>query len=93
MLCERVNGLLDEIGVLFVEVNDGYRDASVNYGAKKSAHKEGKAVDLKDHDKALSRRITRDLLLKHKLRREDNDFSPTWCHLDTREPYGSIFKP
>ena len=84
--------MLTELGVLSVEVNDGYRDAFVNYGAPKSAHKEGKAVDLKDHEHELSRKITRDLLEKHKLRREDDDFTPSWTHLDTRQPYG-IFKP
>ncbi len=92
LLCQRVNALLTELGVDEVEVNDGFRDSSVTYGAAKSAHKEAKAVDLKDKAKALSSKITKELLQKHKLRREDNDDTPTWCHLDTRQPYG-IFKP
>lgn len=87
-----MNNLLTELGVSCVEVNDGYRDALVTYGAPKSAHKEGKAVDLKDHDHELSRKITNDLLNKHKLRREDDDYTATWTHLDTRQPYG-IFRP
>ncbi len=92
MLCERVNALLTELGVHLVEVNDGYRDSAVKYGALKSAHKEGKAVDLKDHEHVLSGRITMALLEKHKLRREDDDYTPSWTHLDTRQPYG-IFRP
>lgn len=93
VLCERANALLAELMVLSVNVNDGFRDASVSYGAAHSAHKEGQAVDLKDSNQALSKRITRELLLKHKLRREDNDYTKTWCHLDIRQPWGSIFKP
>lgn len=92
---------------MFVSVNDGYRDCFVKYGATKSAHKEGKAVDLNDPGMKLSGLITKELLLKHKLNREDNDYTggphtplradgtkkSPWCHLDTRDPYGRIFKP
>lgn len=91
----RVNALLIDLGFTTdrPEINDGYRDASVKYGATKSAHKEGKALDLADKGQSLSPRITRALLRKHGLRREDNAYTASWCHLDTREPHGSIFKP
>lgn len=99
VLCERVNALLTELGIDTVTVNDGFRDASVTYGAAHSAHKEGQAVDLKDVGRVLSSRIGKALLLKYGLRREDNDYTAGrdgqngWCHLDTREPHGTIFKP
>jgi hypothetical protein len=93
MLCGKVNALLSELGVASVHVNSGYRDPSVTEGAPNSAHRHGMAVDLRDIGHALSSRITRALLLKHGLRREDDMFTPTWCHLDCRQPYGTIFKP
>lgn len=91
----RVNALLLELGMGAQRpaINDGFRDASVTYGAPKSAHKEGKALDLADADGSLDKRITSALLIKYRLRREDSDSTPGWTHLDTREPYGSIFKP
>ncbi len=91
ILCERVNALLDELGFVDVVVNDGYRDPLCPYGAKRSAHKDGAAVDLRDRDNAIALRCTQALLVKHKLRREDTRDAPTWCHLDTRQPYG-IFR-
>ncbi len=91
-LCNRVNALLDELGIDSVDVSDGFRDQSVTYGAPLSAHKQGQAVDLKDHGKVLSTKVTLPLLQKHGLRREDNDSTPTWCHLDTRQP-SKVFKP
>lgn len=93
VLCGRVNALLSELGVPCVEVNSGYRDPSVTEGALKSAHRVGMAVDLRDQAHTLSRRCTKELLLKYQLRREDDDATPTWTHLDSRMPYGSIFKP
>lgn len=93
---QRVNGLLHELGYKDGDerprINDGYRDESVTYGAKRSAHKEGKALDLDDDSGSLDKRITRPLLVKYKLRREDSDYTHGWSHLDTREPYG-VFKP
>lgn len=93
-LAARVNALLLELGYTErPEISDGLRDANAAYGAPKSAHKEGKALDFKDPGNVLAKQITKTLLLKHKLRREDTDATPTWCHLDTREPHGSIFRP
>lgn len=92
-----VNGLLQELGYKDGQerpkINDGFRDDSVTYGAKFSAHKEGKAVDLADPGQILSNLVTRTLLRNHGLRREDNSYTATWCHLDTRGPAGSIFQP
>lgn len=93
LLCGRVNALLSELGVSNVAVSSGYRDPSVTEGAPRSAHRVGMAVDLVDSEHALSRRCTKELLVKYQLRREDDDATPTWVHLDTRTPYGSIFKP
>lgn len=91
LLCGRVNALLAELGVSTVEISSGYRDPSVIVGVLHSAHKVGMAVDIVDHNHALSRRCTKKLLLKYQLRRENDDYTATWCHLDTRTPYGSIF--
>ena len=93
LLCGRVNALLSELGVGSVRVSSGYRDPSVKKGALKSAHRVGMAVDIVDAGHALSRRCTKELLLKYELRREDDDYTETWVHLDSRMPYGSIFKP
>lgn len=90
----RVTALFAEIGLPVPVVSSGLRTPEANAaagGAKFSAHLEGKAVDLVDSGKKISSRITPALLLKHQLRREDNDSTPTWCHLDTRQPWGSIF--
>lgn len=102
VLVERVNGLLLELGITDnQQVTDGLRPRNAKYGAKFSAHKDGKAVDLRDKAHALALRITNPLLVKHKLRREDTDATTKvrqdgtiaeWCHLDTREPYG-VFQP
>jgi uncharacterized protein YcbK (DUF882 family) len=62
-------------------------------GAKKSAHLEGKACDFADIEGYLKRRITPELLKKHGLRMEHPKHTPTWLHLDIREPAGLIFIP
>lgn len=94
VLAERSSALLTELGYTKRPgISDGLRAANATYGAKRSAHKEGKAVDFFDRGKGpLKKKITAPLLKKHKLRMEHPDDTPTWCHLDTREPYG-IFKP
>lgn len=93
ILVLRVNALLDELGITEKQfVTDGLRPTDADYGAKFSAHKEGKAVDLRDPSNVLALRITNALLAKYRLRREDTDATPGWCHLDTREPYG-VFQP
>jgi hypothetical protein len=93
VLAERVNALFAELGITErPRINDGYRLLRGG-GAARSAHLEGKAVDFSDPGNKLGLRITRALLLKHKLRREDTDYTSSWCHLDTREPHGTVFKP
>ncbi len=93
LLAQRASALLTELGYTKRPgISDGLRAPNASYGAPRSAHKEGKAVDFYDRQDVLKSKITAPLLKKHKLRMEHPDDTPTWCHLDTREPYG-IFKP
>lgn len=93
-LANRVNQLLLAIGMTDrPRVNDGLRAQNATYGAKRSAHKEGKALDFADIDGSLKKRITPELLLKCGLRMEHPDYCNGWVHLDTRAPSGRIFKP
>lgn len=99
----RITALLDEIGLPYrPAVNDGLRPQNAPYGAKKSAHKEGKAGDLSDKTNGLKYKIVTpeevkagfsERLKRHGLRMESPDACNGWCHLDTREPAGSIFRP
>lgn len=103
ILVKRVNALLEDIGVTDAQdVTDGLRPENAKYGAKRSAHKDGEAVDLGDPGHSIALRCTRAMLLKHGLRREDTDATTKvmpdgtvaeWCHLDIRDPHGSIFLP
>lgn len=103
-LVERVNALFSELGIDLQpqEINDGFRLQWATYGAKNSWHKRGGAVDLNDPNHSYAKRITRLLLMKHKLRREDTDFTQKlhddgtmamWCHLDIGDPSGKVFRP
>lgn len=92
-LAERVNAIFAELGIKReMLITDGLRPKNADYGAKLSAHKEGKALDIRDPGHALALCMTNEILRRHKLRREDTDATPGWLHLDTREPYG-VFRP
>lgn len=94
VLASRVSALLAELGyVKRPLIKEGLRPTNAQWGAVMSAHKEGKAVDFIDRDGVLKQKCTSVLLKKHALRMEHPDNTPTWCHLDTRTPYGSIFHP
>jgi hypothetical protein len=94
-LCERLNALFRDIAIeLRPEmINEGFRLEWAKYGAKNSWHKRGGAVDLTDPGNLIGKMITRSVLLKHLMRREDFDYTSTWCHLDIGEPYGVVFRP
>lgn len=95
VLCDRVNALMLELGIDLERerINEGFRLAWAKYGAKNSWHKRGGAVDLADPGNLIGKMITRSVLLKHMMRREDFDHTASWCHLDIGEPHGVIFKP
>ena len=69
----------------------GLRDSNTGTGAKKSAHKEGKAIDVKvkgmggeewyEYVKKNAKALY-DLGLR---RIEDKSIATTWCHMDTKE--------
>lgn len=99
-LCVRVNALFAELGIVHKPtITSGLRIVP-GEGAQRSAHLEGMAVDFLDPGFAIAHRITRALLLKHRLRREDTDYTQQldddglveWCHVDMRPPYGKVFK-
>lgn len=97
-LLKRVNALLSELGITKVSVSSGFRTSTANAGianaAKKSAHMTGEAIDLAGPE-ILAAKITKDLLVKHDLYREDTDYTKTWRHLQTRKTASGnrIFKP
>jgi hypothetical protein len=101
ILVNRVNALFAELGITKKpRITSGFR-VTPGKGAKKSAHLEGMAIDFSDPGHVIAHQITRQLLAKHKLRREDSDYTKEvqqdggvveWCHLDMRKPYGIVFK-
>lgn len=88
LLLNKVNQLLQELGIKTVVVSSGFRPSAVNAAtpgsAKKSLHMIGKAVDIADATHELAHKILArpDLLKKYSLWMEDISATPTWCHLD-----------
>ena len=62
----------------------GFRGPDSKTGARRSAHREAKAVDLYDPHGELDQWITDECLLKHDLYREEPSATPGWCHLQVR---------
>lgn len=97
-LLRRVNALLKELGITNATVSSGFRTSDANKAipnaAKRSSHMSGEAIDLAGKD-ILAAKITKELLIKHDLYREDTDDTPTWRHLQTRPTKSGnrIFKP
>lgn len=85
-LLEKVNALLEELGIDKVTVSSGFRTSEVNAAtpgsAKKSLHMSGRAIDLVGHQVYDALEGRGDLLKKHGLWREDKTGAPTWTHLD-----------
>jgi len=88
LLLNKVNQLLQELGIKKVSVNSGFRTSASNAAtkgaAKKSLHMTGKAVDIADPKNELYDKIFAkpELLKKYGLWMEDKSCTPTWCHLD-----------
>lgn len=102
ILLNKVNQLLTELNIDIVEVSSGWRPAAINNtiqnASKKSAHMEGKAVDIKDIDHKLYDLILsrNDLLKKYGLWMEDKESTKNWVHLDYKERSDRpirVFKP
>ena len=74
----------------------GLRDINTTTGAKKSAHKEGKAIDIKVkgmtsrqvYDWCMDRQIELYALGVREI--EGNNYTPTWTHLSTRGSHLAI---
>ena len=97
-LLERVNKALKHLNLADVKVSSGFRPSKVNSsvgGSKMSAHTIGQAIDLEDRDQAISKAFTSDVLTMFDLYREDNDYTPTWAHLQIRPTRSGkrIFRP
>lgn len=100
LLVNRVNWLMDRLGIEEFRVTSGWRPVAVNRaarGAPRSAHLHGMAVDISDSDRALSAKLLENqtLLEEAGLYLEDPDHTPTWVHLQTRPTQSGnrVFKP
>ena len=75
----------------------GFRLPTSTTGSSKSAHKQGMAIDLVDHDQHLDKWLDAkpDALIKYDLYREEPASTVNWCHLSTRKPLSGkrTFKP
>lgn len=99
-LLPRVNGLLEKAQNAGVHVGQnphtgsqlsgnglgGFRPQSCQVGAPKSAHKQGRAVDIFDPQGALEAWITDEVLTEFGLFREEPNATPGWVHLTDRAP-------
>ena len=91
-LLGRVNDLLAALGLPDKEVRSGWRPQGVNdataNSAKTSNHLTGKAVDLADNDRSLTKAILREpeVLAQFNLYMEDARYTPTWVHLQSVPP-------
>lgn len=106
-LLEKVNSLLNDLGIQEAKVSSGWRPAAINskitHAAKRSYHMLGMAVDIIDNKgQTLGKLVASrpDLLKKYELWLEDLNstigHNTNWCHLDygTRSDRPSrIFKP
>ena len=97
LLLDKVNKLFKEL-LIVPKVTSGYRPGKFNAkagGAKKSAHMTGEAVDLKDGNNEIKKRITLQHLEKYDLYMENPDHTDGWVHLQTRKTRSGnrIFKP
>lgn len=88
LLINKVNQMLEELGIEKVSVSSGFRTSAANSAlansAKKSNHMLGKAVDIVDHNHELANKILArpDLLKKYSIWAESIESTPTWVHLD-----------
>lgn len=90
LLLSRVNDLIKDLPDVIKPrgITSGYRPGRFNEaagGAPKSGHLVCKAVDLVDPVNAIDDYLDKhpELLVKHKLWREDPARTKGWCHLDT----------
>jgi hypothetical protein len=97
-----INEFADKIDEFYGEhipliVSSGYRTPEHNAnvgGAKASAHLYCLAVDLKDNDNLIKSYILENpqVLEECGLYMEHQDYTPTWCHLQTRKTSKRIFR-
>jgi hypothetical protein len=93
----RVSLLLNSFGS-DRKLTSGFRDRESNaraHGAKASAHIEGRAVDIEDHDGRLALYCVQnqDLLAHIQLWVENPQYTKGWVHVQTRPTTERVFKP
>jgi len=91
ILLDKVNKLLNDLGIQSVIVSSGFRPSGVNAAianaAKRSAHLTGEAIDIADSDGSLDELLDESdvLLKKYNLFQEDPASTKGWAHLDIRQ--------
>lgn len=91
ILLDKVNALLEELGVDSVTISSGFRPSAVNAsvgGAKKSNHLDGHALDLVDYNGSLRDLFLKNLELakKYGIHFEDFRWTPGWVHAQDKVP-------
>lgn len=90
LLIDKVNLLLQQLGIKDPKVSSGWRppsfNATVPHASKKSAHMVGMAVDLSDPGHKIYDTLAAhpEELRKLGLWLEGKEDTPNWCHLDYR---------
>lgn len=106
-ICKNLEDLISRVNCLGFQppmyCSSGYRDPEYNKkigGATKSAHCQGKAIDIKDPKGLLKQYLLRNtqLLKEYGLRMEEPESTGGlhggWCHLDTMPvKFRRIFRP
>lgn len=98
-LLTRVNKLIIDIKLPYYGITSGYRPGKYNVaagGAPSSAHRIGKAVDLRDRgDQQIAKFLAKNehYLVKYDLYMEHPDYTKGWCHLQTRPTKRRVFIP
>lgn len=90
-LIDKVNLLLAEIGELqSAVVASGFRPRQINQqvkgAARGSKHITCQAIDIKDSGGLIGRKITRELLKRHRLWMEHPGYTKNWVHLQSVPP-------
>jgi len=91
ILLDKVESLLNDLGIEHVIVSSGFRPSEVNAqtkgSAKHSTHMTGEGIDIADPKNELDNLLLtrQDLLIKYDLYQESPDSSPRWSHLQSRK--------
>lgn len=85
-LLKRVNPMLEALGWNDPKVSSGFRTSEANQAAggdKASNHMLGKACDLYDPEDKWDLLVTKTILIKFDLYKEDSNYTKSWVHCQT----------